>query len=171
MTECLVPGAPVPRAPLRLRPIARSEARRFVALHHSHNHAPSASVFQIGAVNADGALVGVVIAGVPLARQLMDGVTLEITRVATTGHPNACSKLYAAAVRAAQALGYRRLVTYTLASERATALRATGWHRDETLRTHDPHGWQRHPYQRGRTISLFGVHVPTEPKQRWWKHL
>lgn len=40
---------------------------------------------------------------------------------------NACSLLYAAAWRAARALGYRRLVTYILASEPGTSLRAAGW--------------------------------------------
>jgi hypothetical protein len=40
----------------------------------------------------------------------------------------ACSMLYGAAWRAARALGYRRLVTYTLASEGGASLRAAGWH-------------------------------------------
>jgi hypothetical protein len=44
----------------------------------------------------------------------------------TTGVPNACSLLLAAAWRAAKALGYR-LVTYTLASEPGASLRAPGF--------------------------------------------
>jgi hypothetical protein len=43
------------------------------------------------------------------------------------GVRNACSALYAAAWRAARALGYRRLVTYTLAEEGGASLRAAGW--------------------------------------------
>jgi hypothetical protein len=35
--------------------------------------------------------------------------------------------LYAAAWRAARALGYRRMVTYTLESEQGASLRAAGW--------------------------------------------
>ncbi|SLB33401.1 XF1762 family protein [Mycobacteroides abscessus] len=37
------------------------------------------------------------------------------------------SMLYGAAWRAAKAMGYRRLVTYTLASESGASLRAAGW--------------------------------------------
>jgi hypothetical protein len=153
---------------LQLKPIFRSDARLFVAKHHSHNHPPSTSIFQIGA-EVDGELVGVVIGALPLARKLMDGYTLEITRVATNGYPNACSLLYGAATRAARALGYKRLLTYTLESERATALRATGWTADEALREHDVHGWENRSGVRQRTTNLFGeVNVPTEAKRRWW---
>jgi hypothetical protein len=65
--------------------------------------------------------------GRPVARMLDDGHTLEVTRVATTGARNACSLLYAAAWRAARALGYARLFTYTLAEEQGASLRASGW--------------------------------------------
>ena len=163
----MIPALVAPAARLALRPITRAEARLFVARHHSHNCAPSSSIFQIGAAIGDD-LVGVVIGGVPLARALMDGYTVEITRVATNGYPNACSKLYAAAVRAARALGYRRCLTYTLESEPGTALRATGWVADLELRKHDPRGWDAHPRQRGATRDLFGMNVPTEAKRRWW---
>ena len=40
---------------------------------------------------------------------------------------NACSMLYAAAWRAARAMGYKRLVTYILDSESGTSLKASGW--------------------------------------------
>jgi hypothetical protein len=40
----------------------------------------------------------------------------------------ACSMLYAACWRAAKALGYRRLVTYTQAGETGASLRGAGWH-------------------------------------------
>lgn len=154
--------------PLRLKPIFRSDARLFVAKYHSHNRPPCTSIFQIGA-EVGGELVGVVIGALPLARTLMDGYTLEITRVATTRYPNACSKLYAAAVRAARALGYRRCLTYTLASEQGTALRATGWSAEEELREHNVHGWENRGGARQRTVNLFGeINVPTEAKRRWW---
>lgn len=65
--------------------------------------------------------------GRPVARALDDGLTLEVNRVATDGAKNACSALYGAAWRAARALGYRRLVTYTLATEPGTSLDAAGW--------------------------------------------
>jgi hypothetical protein len=58
---------------------------------------------------------------------LDDGWTAEVTRVCTDGTRNACSILYGACWRAARALGYRRLVTYTLAHESGASLRAVGW--------------------------------------------
>ena len=38
-----------------------------------------------------------------------------------------CSFLYGAAARAAKALGYERIITYTLDTEPGTSLRASGW--------------------------------------------
>jgi hypothetical protein len=62
-----------------------------------------------------------------VARRLDDGATLEVTRCCTDGTRNAASMLYGAAQRAAFALGYQRLVTYTLTTEPGTSLRAAGW--------------------------------------------
>ncbi|MBW6523475.1 hypothetical protein KZ810_08180 [Sphingomonas sp. RHCKR47] len=56
-----------------------------------------------------------------------DGRTLEVTRLCTTGHRNACSFLYGAAARAAFALGYSRIGTYILKREPGTSLAAAGW--------------------------------------------
>ena len=69
----------------------------------------------------------VVIAGRPVARMLDDGETVEVTRLCTDGTRNACSLLYRAAWRAARALGYRRLVTYTLPEEGGASLRGAGF--------------------------------------------
>jgi hypothetical protein len=52
---------------------------------------------------------------------------MEVTRVATDGTKNACSALYGAAWRAAKALGYHRLVTYTQEGESGASLRGAGW--------------------------------------------
>jgi len=71
-------------------------------------------------------LVGVVIVGRPVARGFDNGWTAEITRCCTDGTKNAASMLYAAAWRAARAMGYRRLITYTLIEEPGTSLRAAG---------------------------------------------
>lgn len=72
--------------------------------------------------------VGIVMAGRPVARGLDDGLTLEVTRCCVLeGHKNANSMLYGAIRRAAKALGYAKLVTYTLASEPGDSLRASGF--------------------------------------------
>ena len=68
-----------------------------------------------------------VIAGRPVSRYLDDGRTLEVTRLCTNGTKNACSFLYAAAARAAAAMGYDRIITYTLDTENGASLRASGW--------------------------------------------
>lgn len=79
------------------------------------------------AVEGDKGICGVAIVGRPIARRLDDGHTLEVTRCCTDGTKNACSMLYAAAARAAKAMGYDRIITYTLESEDGASLRASGW--------------------------------------------
>ncbi len=111
---------------LALSPITLREARAFVARHHRHHRAPQGGLFAV-AVSLGDSVRGVAIIGKPVARMNNDGWTAEVTRCCTLGDANACSMLYAAAWRAARALGYRRLLTYTLASEHGASLRAAGW--------------------------------------------
>ena len=111
---------------IELRPITQREAFAWIAQHHRHHKPPVGSIWQQAAY-ADGRLVGVAVAGRPVARALADGLTVEVTRVCTDGTRNACSALLGASRRVALALGYRRGITYTLASEPGTSLRAAGW--------------------------------------------
>ena len=111
---------------LQLVPVTFAEACGFVAMWHRHHAPPVGHKFSVG-VAAGGVLVGVAMLGRPVARHLDDGRTLEVNRTATDGHPHANSMLYGAAWRAAKALGYRRLVTYTQAGESGASLRAAGW--------------------------------------------
>lgn len=107
-------------------PISFRDAAAFVKVHHRHHTPPVGHKFSIAAYAA-GELVGVVIVGRPVARRRDDGLTLEVTRLCTNGHKNACSFLYGAAARAAFALGYARIGTYILKSEPGTSLVAAGW--------------------------------------------
>lgn len=111
---------------LQLCPVTFAEACAFIDQHHRHHPPPRGHKFSI-AVTAGDVIVGVVTVGRPVARAYDDGVTLEVNRSCTDGTPHANSMLYAAAWRAAKALGYRRLITYTLASESGSSLRAAGW--------------------------------------------
>ena len=111
---------------LDLVPVSFADACAFVDAWHRHHAPPQGHKFSIG-VASDRVLVGVVMVGRPVARHLDDGQTLELTRCAADGTPNASSMLYAAAWRAAKALGYRRLVTYTQRGESGASLRAAGW--------------------------------------------
>ncbi|MDA0565148.1 hypothetical protein LG943_12595 [Streptomonospora sp. S1-112] len=129
---------------LHLVPVPFAEARAFIEVWHRHLGPPRGHKFSLGAADDSGVLVAVAIVGRPVARGLDNGRTLEVTRLATDGTPNACSMLLAAAWRAAKALGYRRLVTYTRAEEPGTSLRAAGWRPVAAMppRTdwHPPHG-------------------------------
>src|ERR1700734_1687030 len=98
---------------LELIHIELSEANAFVERHHRHHKPVIGHRFSIGVLQGD-VVVGVAIIGRPVARMMDDGLTLEVNRVATDGTKNACSILYGAARRACFALGYKRLVTYTL---------------------------------------------------------
>ncbi|MFV0317693.1 MAG: XF1762 family protein [Microthrixaceae bacterium] len=111
---------------LELVPISFRQACDFVGVHHRHHAAPTGHKFSVGVID-DETLVGVVIVGRPVARHLDNGHTLEVSRTATDGTPNANSMLYGAAWRATKALGYRRLVTYTQAGESGSSLRGAGW--------------------------------------------
>lgn len=111
---------------LQLQPISYPEACAFIVAHHSHHLPPQGWKFGV-AVNDGEAVVGVVTVGRPVARAYDDGYTLELTRGCTDGTKHAASMLYGAAWRATQALGYRRLITYTLRAETGTSLKAAGW--------------------------------------------
>jgi hypothetical protein len=113
---------------LRTVPVIFAQACDFIADWHRHHRPPAGHKYSIGLADDHDLLVGVAVVGRPVARMLDDGHTLEVTRVATDGTPNACSALYAAAWQAARALGYRRLITYTQQDEGGTSLRAAGWH-------------------------------------------
>jgi hypothetical protein len=111
---------------LELQPISYAEACEFVAQFHRHHVPPQGWKFGI-AVNDGEKVVGVVTVGRPVARFLDDTWTLEVTRCCTDGTQNTASMLYGAAWRAAKALGYKRMITYTLAEETGTTMRAAGW--------------------------------------------
>jgi hypothetical protein len=112
---------------LTLQPLTLREARRFVLVHHRHHQPPQGGLFAIGVSDETQRVCGVVIVGRPVARYCADGWTAEVTRCCVVDAPHACSLLYAAAWRAARAMGYRRLITYTLARESGTSLRAAGY--------------------------------------------
>lgn len=113
-------------ARLQLVALDLGEANAFVARLHRHHKPVVGHKFSLGAA-LGGDVVGVAIIGRPVSRHRDDGMTLEVTRLCTDGTRNACSFLYGAAARAAFALGFRRIGTYTLPEEGGTSLRAAGW--------------------------------------------
>jgi hypothetical protein len=111
---------------LTIVPLPLDEANAFVAVMHRHHQPVVGHKFSLGVSDGD-QVSGVAIVSRPVSRMLDDGLTLEVTRVATDGTPNACSGLYGACRRATFALGYRKLVTYTLPSESGASLRGAGY--------------------------------------------
>lgn len=108
-------------------PLTMDEANAFVAEHHRHHkHGVRSCRFCLGLADG-GRIRGVVIVANPVARHLDDGWTLEVRRLCTDGVSNGCSMLYAAARRAAVALRYRKLITYTLPEEGGASMRAAGF--------------------------------------------
>lgn len=111
---------------LQVVPCTVKEAAAFILLHHRHHIPDRGHLFTLAASDGE-KIVAVAVVGRPKARELQDGWTAEVTRLCSDGTRNACSILYAASWRAARALGWRRLLTYTLPEEGGASLRAAGW--------------------------------------------
>lgn len=112
---------------LTIVPFDLAEANAFVRTHHRHHRPVYFHKFSLAVVDESNQVRGIAIVMRPVARLIDDGWTLEVSRVATDGCQNACSALYGAARRATFALGYRRLITYTLPEEGGASLRGAGW--------------------------------------------
>ncbi|MER7761536.1 XF1762 family protein [Streptomyces sp. NPDC097619] len=115
------------RIRLHVVPVRQKDAKAFVAAWHRHHRPPVGAVFCLGAADDEGVLRAVAMVGRPVARSYDNGQTLEVTRTAADGTANANSLLYGAAWRAARALGYTRLITYTQDGESGASLRGAGW--------------------------------------------
>lgn len=148
------------RTRLYVVPVSSTLANEYVRRHHRHNRPVEfGAVFNAAVCDDAGIIRGVLIAGRPVARALCDGWTLEVLRTCTDGAPNANSMLYGAAWRAAKALGYRRLVTYTQHSETGASLRASGFRQVASLSSR--RGWDTPSRRRDNTV------YPSADRWRW----
>ena len=149
------------KSKMKLIPIKQRDARSFINKHHRHNKAPRGSVFQI-ALEKDGQLIGCIMVGRPISRHRDDGKTLEVNRTCIEGyHKNACSMLLGASVRAARALGYEKIITYTLPTESGASLKGAGW------TFHGLGGLGSWNSREGRQVQIFS----NTQKTRWVKSL
>lgn len=144
---------------LAVVPVTIGEARRFVEREHSHHHAPLGGLFACG-VAADGRLCCVAIVSRPVARKLdAQGATAEVTRLASDGTRHAASMCLAAATRGALALGWRRIVSYTIMGETGATYLAAGWRiTGLVIPREEGHGWSS---RSGRTV------IQSTAKVRW----
>lgn len=107
--------------------ITFKQAGDFIKAHHRHHMPSQGCKFVLGLSDENG-LCAVAVIGRPVARRLDDGTVLEVTRLCVKpGVKNACSLLYSKAWRIAREMGAKRMITYILASEPGTSLKATGW--------------------------------------------
>lgn len=127
-------------------PMKLAEACDFVSNFHRHNKPPAGGVFSVGVSDGE-KLVGVAIVGRPVSRHLDNGETLEVTRccVVDDAPKGSCSFLYGRCWQAAKALGWRKLITYTLQSESGASMRGAGWKCVAELKGTDGAGWQNRP--------------------------
>lgn len=112
---------------MKVVPITLAAANDFVAQHHRHSRPKAGAKFSIGVEDGSGRLIGVAIVGRPTSPKLDQQRCAEILRVCTDGTRNACSVLYGACRRAARAMGYDPIYTYTLPQEGGASLRAAGF--------------------------------------------
>ena len=138
-----------------IRPVTFRQASDYINQHHRHHRATVGCKFCIGLYEGE-KLIGCAVCGRPVSRYLDDGLTCEINRVCTDGTRNACSMLYGACCRAAKAMGYRQIITYTLESESGTSLKASNFLDDGIA------GGEIWTGNRKRNNG-----VPQEKKRRW----
>lgn len=141
---------------LEIVPVTLREASAYVEALHRHHKPPQGALFAIGVSDGE-KICGVAIVGKPVARLNDDNWTIEVTRCCTDGTRNACSMLYRSCWRAARAIGYRRLVTYTLPSEGGASLRGAGF---RLIGTAGGGSWSRKSRPRVDTH-------PMQEKLRW----
>lgn len=142
---------------MKLVPITLRQANGFIREHHRHHGGRRGYRFAVG-LHSGGALVGVALASNPIAKALCDGVTIEVSRTCTDGTKNANSMLYGAIWRAARALGYERMITYTTPEESGSSLRAIGMRPDGMT---EGRPWDRPGRPRPQ------AKYPVGPKVRW----
>jgi len=144
---------------VKIVPCTIKRAKREVKALHRHLAVVGGGRFAVAA-ELDGRLVGVGIIG--NGPRVWEGSTKAVvTRVATDGTPNACSAILGALCRAAKALGYTEVWTYTLPEEPGTSLRAAGFVEQGLTEggEHDRPARRRAPAKR------------PEPKRRWLRVL
>lgn len=138
-------------------PCSKEKAGEFITALHRHHLPLDFGSYSLAVCDPVGRVHGVCIVGRTTTQHIDDGWTLEVRRVCTDGHPNACSALYAASWKFVHALGYRRLISYTLPEEGGASLRAIGWHRVDNV---GGNSWAH------RNTRGYDIH-PVGKKVRW----
>ena len=142
-----------------VRPLTIAQANKKISEWHRHHKPVIGHRFSIGAFVGE-ECVGVIVVGRPVARMTDQYQVAEVTRLATNGQKNACSKLYAAAARACEAMGFKSIQTFTLPEEGGASLRGAGWVCEGKAGGGDWNSVER----KGRRVDQ-----PMQAKLRWRK--
>ncbi len=145
---------------LRLFPATLKQANEMIERLHRHHKKVVGHRFTIGC--QDDVVHGIAVVGRPVARAVPQYNIAEVTRLVSDGTPHVCSMLYAACARAAKAMGYDKIQTTILLSEKGISLKAAGWKFSHLIRGRD---WNT-PSRGGRRIDQ-----PMCDKQVWYKEL
>jgi hypothetical protein len=138
---------------LQIVPVDLKTANEFVRKLHRHSRPVVGHRFSVGVACEHGILRGVAIVGRPVSQWLDDGKAAEVTRLCTDGTHNACSMLYGAARRAAKALGYSPVYTYTLPDEGGASLRAAGFRLDKENAGGCSASWHSRPNRTAQPVG------------------
>ena len=145
---------------MKIAPITFRDASDYINRFHRHHCATVGCKFCISVVDDAGQIHGVAVCGRPVSRRYDNGYTLEVNRVCSDGTRNVCSMLYGACCRIAKEMGYRKVITYTLASENGASLKASNFICE---------GEAGKPHWTGSRNR--GQDIPAEMKIRWAKYL
>lgn len=128
---------------LRLRPLTLSQANELIVKLHRHHKPVVGHRYTLGAYRGI-ELVGAVVVGRPVSRELDQYAIAEVTRLVSDGSPDVCSFLYSAAARVAKEMGFWKIQTYILATEPGDSLKASGWQFEiETSGGNWNHSWRK----------------------------
>ena len=116
---------------MKAKPMSQRQAKEWVTTHYNNNKTPHGDIFRVAAEH-DCKIVGVAMVGRPVSRVLQDRGGAEVLRMCLIeGAPkNTASFLYGRCIRAAKALGYTALYTYSLEFEEAASIRAASFVED-----------------------------------------
>jgi hypothetical protein len=149
------------------KPITIKQANEFIKQFHRH-HRPTirnSGRWAIAAIDGDDKIVGVAIAGNPVSATMMDGYTIEITRLCVQeGAPKGtCSFLLSRCCNIWKIMGGKRVITYTLDSESGSSLRGAGWQLSGIVKPH--RRWQNKTKSDG--IKRDDLKIYELSKKRW----
>ncbi|PQJ76546.1 XF1762 family protein [Polaribacter glomeratus] len=146
---------------LRTKPTTIKKANQFVEEFHRH-HRPTtrnSGKWAISAIDIkSNKVVGVAIVGNPVSATLMDGYTLEITRlcIAENSPKGTASFLISNCSKIWKLMGGNKMITYTLCSESGASMKGAGWEKVAEVKPHN--NWKNKSKMDGLSRDLLEIY-------------